>query len=147
MTIKCRLCRKEKSADEYGFFRGERNKSCKECREKNNLWYSQDISGRRTKNRNRYHDNKEKVAAYRSDVRLAKKYSLTRQEWIAMLKKQNNKCKICESSFNELHPCVDHNHETGKVRSLLCRRCNLDLQVVENKEFVKKAQTYLKSMK
>ena len=44
-------------------------------------------------------------------------------------------------------PCVDHNHETGKVRALLCRRCNLDLQVVENIEFVQKAQSYLESMR
>ena len=41
---------------------------------------------------------------------------------------QNNKCPICRCDFNELKDkdiCVDHNHETGKVRGILCRLCNV----------------------
>lgn len=39
---------------------------------------------------------------------------------------QNNKCLICEMSPNGFHKTlhVDHDHETGKVRGLLCHHCN-----------------------
>jgi hypothetical protein len=40
--------------------------------------------------------------------------------------KQEAKCGICkkpESSF-KMRLAVDHNHKTGKVRGLLCYRCN-----------------------
>lgn len=145
IIIKCTYCRKEKKEDEFDFFRGRRNKHCKDCREKNNLWYAKDSNGRKTKAKQRYEKMKYSVAQYRSDLRLKKKYYLSREEWNAMLVKQEEKCEICKEKLKK--PCVDHNHETGKVRALLCRRCNLDLQVVENIEFVQKAQSYLESMR
>ncbi len=145
-NIKCRLCRKSKEIGEYALFRGKLNKSCKDCRTKNNLWYKKDLDGRKTKAKEYYQRIKNKVAQYRSDLRLDRKYSLTRKLWNEMLEKQENCCKICRASFLKLKPCVDHNHETGKVRALLCRRCNLDLQVIENTEFAEKAKSYLESM-
>jgi hypothetical protein len=69
---------------------------------------------------------------------------MTREEWTKLLKKQNGKCLICEEVLKQ--PCVDHDHETGKVRGLLCRICNLKLQALEDKNFALKAQKYLDSM-
>lgn len=145
--IKCKLCKKSKEESNYKLFRGKLNKSCNECRVKNNLWYSQDINGKRTKAKERYQKIKDKIAQYRSDLRLDRKYSLDRKTWNSMLEKQDNKCAVCNIDFKNLKPCVDHDHITMKVRGLLCRRCNLELQVIENQQFVKKAQKYLKSMK
>ena len=145
MVIKCRSCKEDKNESEFKIFKGKRNKTCIKCREKNNLWYSQDKDGRKTKAKERYIRIKEKVSQYRSDRRLKIKYSLDRKEWEEMLTKQDNKCLICGSGFETLKPCVDHDHRTGKVRALLCRRCNLDLQVVENQDFMEKALKYLAS--
>jgi len=146
IIIKCIYCKKDKQANDFNTFRGKRNKTCRECRVKNNLWYSQDLDGRKTKAKEHYQKIKHKVAQYRSDLRLNRKYSLTREDWNTILTKQNNKCPICDCEFGKIKPCVDHNHQTGKIRGLLCRECNLSLQVIEDIEFVKKAELYLESM-
>ena len=51
------------------------------------------------------------------------RYGITREQWSAMLVEQSGRCYICEDPMDE--PNVDHCHETGEVRKLLCRRCNL----------------------
>jgi len=147
MVIKCKHCKEEKSEEYFDYYRGRINKSCKECRKKNNQWYAEDLNGKRTKYKEFYQRNKERIAKYRSEHRLEKFYSLTKETFNTMLAIQNNQCAICGSKFENLKPCVDHDHTSGKVRGLLCRRCNLDLQVIEKKDFVIKAQNYLKSMK
>lgn len=146
INIKCKVCREYKPESEYHLFRGHLTKSCNDCRIKNNQWYAQDLDGRRTRQRKWYQETKARLAQYRSDLRLDRKYSLDRERWNAMLIKQDGKCAICGDSFEKYKPCVDHDHKTGRVRGLLCRRCNLDLQRIEDEEFVAKAQLYLKSM-
>lgn len=56
---------------------------------------------------------------------LKTKYDMTIEEYENMLNDQGFVCKICGDFPEEgkrLH--VDHNHETGKVRALLCSHCN-----------------------
>lgn len=55
--------------------------------------------------------------------RLAEKYGLTPEEYEVMKQRQNGRCAICGTESEELLH-VDHCHETGKVRGLLCRPCN-----------------------
>ena len=43
-----------------------------------------------------------------------------------LIKKQNNKCKICNNIFDKA-PHVDHCHTTGKIRGMLCKNCNLGI--------------------
>ncbi len=57
-------------------------------------------------------------------------YNISLEEYNAMVEKQQGLCAICgkpEKVFNQYglrNLCVDHNHETGKVRALLCSHCN-----------------------
>lgn len=55
------------------------------------------------------------------------RYNLSPVEFSDMLVKQDSSCAICSAPFNEIAPCVDHCHTSGKIRGLLCRNCNSGL--------------------
>lgn len=55
------------------------------------------------------------------------KYGLIKEDYLNLFAKQNNKCAICGSSFSDVRACVDHSHENGIVRGLLCDKCNRGL--------------------
>lgn len=75
-----------------------------------------------------------------------KKYGITLIEKELMLISQNNQCLICEKEMKLNNNChVDHNHETSKVRGLLCGRCNGGLGYIEDTNFLNKAKGYLKN--
>lgn len=54
-----------------------------------------------------------------------RKYGLTKDTYLAMVKSHCGRCAICNSLGKELQ--VDHCHVTGKVRGLLCVGCNTAL--------------------
>lgn len=37
---------------------------------------------------------------------------------------QNGKCWLCEIDLRTVVPCLDHDHETGAIRGVLCQNCN-----------------------
>lgn len=55
--------------------------------------------------------------------RLAKLYGLTLEDFDAILARQGHACAICRRA-PESGPVVDHCHETGRVRGILCGPCN-----------------------
>ena len=50
-------------------------------------------------------------------------YSLSLEDWNRLFQEQEGTCAICNEEFTD-KICVDHDHETGKVRGLLCDKCN-----------------------
>lgn len=52
-------------------------------------------------------------------------YGIPHEEFDKLLAKQENKCGICKEILDP--PNVDHCHETGDVRGLLCYSCNIGL--------------------
>lgn len=54
---------------------------------------------------------------------------MTVERYEELLAYQNNACAICgrTENLNGTRLCVDHNHETGEVRGLLCHFCNVSL--------------------
>jgi len=73
------------------------------------------------KDRKRYLKNKDK-----QKVRNLKKlYDITIEQFEQMKIAQDNRCAICNNPFkNSKDTCIDHDHITGKIRQLLCRKCN-----------------------
>ena len=57
------------------------------------------------------------------------KYGITIEQYDQMFNKQGGLCAICGASQAEIGKtfAVDHCHETGKVRGLLCGKCNIGI--------------------
>ena len=73
--------------------------------------------------------NPERVQEIGYKARLKKNFGMTLEEYNQILESQNGKCLICESSgrggrSKRFQLFVDHCHKTGKVRGLLCMKCN-----------------------
>lgn len=78
------------------------------------------------------------------DYQLQWKYGITIEEYNQMLLNQENSCAICGVK-PDYRLCVDHRHDAGKVRGLLCRTCNKAIgQLGDTPESLFKAYTYLK---
>ena len=67
-----------------------------------------------------------KEKSYNRKYMLKKMYGITEEDYEKMFEAQDGKCAVClkpESSFKR-KLSVDHNHETGEIRGLLCTHCN-----------------------
>ena len=88
---------------------------------------------------------------YRRDWALRKAYNITLDDYNKMLLDQGGKCAICggtESHTKSGNFCVDHDHETGQVRSLLCDWCNKALGLFsDNPELMRSAAVYIEKFK
>jgi len=62
---------------------------------------------------------------------LKRNYNLTKEDYEKLLLKQNNQCAICKNEKSQTSKTewlfVDHCHETGKIRGLLCNQCNIGI--------------------
>ena len=80
---------------------------------------------------------------------IKRRYGITYQEYCDMLDSQQGKCAICESADSQNERTygklfIDHCHETGKVRGLLCSKCNHALgHLNDDIRLLKKAIEYL----
>ncbi len=75
-------------------------------------------------------------------------YGITEEEYLSLKEKQGGNCCLCGRPPGNRGLHVDHNHETGKVRGLLCMSCNLLVAAVEsdklNGNLLAKILEYLK---
>lgn len=68
------------------------------------------------------------------DKYLQRTYGITLDQYRVMLAEQNGVCAICRQPETRKQEgyiialAVDHDHETGKIRGLLCARCNTGLR-------------------
>jgi DNA-directed RNA polymerase subunit RPC12/RpoP len=50
------------------------------------------------------------------------------EDWMIIIKQQNYKCAICGNELDMAkNTHIDHDHETGKVRGILCHCCNMGI--------------------
>ncbi len=132
----CNICREVKELDEFykhpngRYGRQARCISCSKAYSKKNL---KRFRGKNTKRKQK--------------ERWHKDFGMTEFDYLEMFRKQNGKCAICGVSHLELKKIlsVDHCHETGKVRGLLCTDCNFGIgHLKDNPKIVELAAEYLR---
>lgn len=142
----CTKCKETKDTTEFGRHRRAKDGLswiCKDCnKEHTKKWAS---------------ENQDKVKAYRKQYRpkaveqrrwslRLSEYGVTKEMFYEMLESQNNLCKICSDKFTK-EPHVDHCHTAGKVRGLLCSKCNTALGLArDSEEILMKMIEYLRGI-
>lgn len=89
--------------------------------------------------------NPEKVALYHRRNYFKRTYGITLEEYDEMVAAQGGVCAICGGGPGR-YPrlCVDHDHETGVIRGLLCNDCNRGIGLLgDNPTTVAAAAAYL----
>ncbi len=96
---------------------------------------------------------REERRAYIKKFRLKRDYGITIEQFNEMLASQHGKCAICEvimdpparATRDSVAVTVDHCHQSGKVRGLLCYSCNLGLGIFKDRvERLEAAVKYLR---
>lgn len=130
MTSLCTRCRVEKPLDHFAPDRRRKphwvQAQCKPCKA---------IGERERRRRNPEHVRSVERAGYWRNPRAHKatdmkwKYGIGWDEFDSMLVAQAGRCAICGFDFpNDIKtPAIDHDHQTGAIRGLLCQRCNRGL--------------------
>lgn len=78
---------------------------------------------------------------------LRKMYGISVEDYDELVAKQKGLCLICEQlDTSGKRLAVDHHHDTGLVRGLLCARCNLGLgYFTDDPERLRRAAAYLEA--
>jgi|SRR6185369_3578997 len=131
-TKNCSSCKQEKELVHFYSKRLTQYQSeCKECtRVRRSKWWKSE-SGRLST----------------ANTKLKARFGITLDEYLSILKQQNYKCLICGISHSYMghRLAVDHNHNTGKIRGLLCKGCNMGIgNFKENTSNLLKAVDYIK---
>lgn len=89
-----------------------------------------------------------KVCNNKRNKKSALKYhfGISINDYNALFEKQEGCCAICGTHQSELSEAlhVDHDHDNGWVRGLLCKTCNIGLgHFKDNPELLDKAAEYL----
>lgn len=145
--IQCTVCKELKSKDN---FRNDNRKlngkrsNCRSCELKSDTRYKVNPEKERNRTNLWRERNKDTLKSSYKKWALKKNYGLSIEEYNSLLKLQNNCCAICNKKEQKKMLAVDHCHSTGKVRGLLCSKCNTAIGLVkENKETLNKMIAYL----
>ena len=144
---KCRNCIRE-----YQRIWREKNKDKETERNTNYYITNRDVVLEQSKDY--YKNNKEKIIDYKKkyynenrdkirNTELKRKYNISLEEYNIILKNQNGCCAICNMNKSLV---VDHNHNTGKFRGLLCNNCITALGLLfDNIDYLKSSIKYLEN--
>src|SRR5512133_1732010 len=82
----------------------------------------------------------------RRDAYLRTKWNITLQQYNEIKEAQGGKCYICRIATGKARAlAVDHNHETGEIRGLLCLTCNKIILPAIERGWYKRGLAYLKN--
>lgn len=112
--------------------------------------YQRDKGKHKKWHREWYEKNREAFIKKTSINRRKRLYGVDGARYAEMLAVQDGGCAIChappnpEGKASTQTLCVDHDHETGAVRGLLCHRCNKSLGGLPTVVLLESAIRYLK---
>jgi len=132
---KCSRCQQEKDNSEFAYQKDALDGLSRWCRNCKKGYYAEKRISPAKKRKN---------LGGRSDKQSYKfsTYGITRQEYDEMYEAQNGNCFICGTHREVLD--IDHDHESGQVRALLCGKCNRGLGMFkDNPSLIRKAASYL----
>lgn len=140
----CNACGCEKEESEFYRNRTKRDgldTQCKICHlARSKKWQSENPEARKKASRKWRQKNPEgqQRAYYKHE------YGISLERYNQMLQEQNEVCAICNQPDPRHNLSVDHNHATGKIRGLLCHRCNRCLGMFQDrKDLLAEAIGYL----
>ncbi len=135
---RCNKCGEVKPLDDFHGSKGGRDGKRPECKPCNlaarRRWYQanrEKVIARALKwQRENPERNKATQRAYQRDAdkdreyHLKKQFGLTQAEYEQRLEAQGGGCAVCGHPPGKTSLHVDHDHDTGAIRGLLCMRCN-----------------------
>lgn len=131
-TKTCSKCGENKSKTEFHTKRASKDgctPQCKVCRSEN------------------YHVRRDDCLERQRNCDLTRKYGISSQEYNDLFQIQNGCCNICFKTLEEINEryfCVDHCHNSGVIRGLLCRKCNSGIGMFDdNPKILKSALEYI----
>jgi hypothetical protein len=92
----------------------------------------------------------EKYRTYFRNHRIKKVYGISAEQYAQILSEQDGVCAICGRLPNgtnhvEENLVIDHDHDTGQIRGLLCNNCNSGMGIIGDAvEHLEAALTYLR---
>lgn len=156
----CKKCNKEKPLEEFGIDRSEKDGhrySCKNCLNKRQREYANNnkevikLRNKAKSEKRRLYYNSQKGVESSRRAHLKRKFNLTLEDYKLLSEKQGDVCAICGSpEMNNKNKvlCVDHCHNTGKIRGLLCGKCNAGIgHFMDDIKIIEKSIKYLELWK
>lgn len=146
----CKECNETKELSEFPAAKKRKDGSilyknfCKSCQSAKDKVRYHALPEEKKKERNKL--NRAKLGSdYFKNYKLEKLYGITLEDFKKRLDLQNNKCYICGCKFEgKKDTRVDHNHETGEVRKILCHNCNALIgHSKEDERILRNAMKYL----
>ena len=134
--------RREYNKKYYAENADKRAENADKKREYDKKYRAENVDKVRESSKKYYAENIDKFRA-RS---LQNRYGIGHEEYLELFEKQDGKCKICETTSNRKlkHFAVDHCHDTGDVRGLLCSNCNTAIGLLkDNPDLLRTAAKYI----
>lgn len=144
-TKRCPECEEVKPLGEFPVRKnGQVYAYCKQCNAKRTReWSARNPERKAQSGREWVLKNPERHTEMRRKAHYKRRYGISYDEVRSLLEKQSFRCEICEVGLSEDNLVVDHCHDGGYVRGLLCNKCNISLAPIERPGFLDAALAYL----
>ena len=141
----CRICKETKPLSKFHKSKRHSSGVKNECAECTNEYLR--------KHYRKNYQGTEKFKRKNTNYHYKRKYGIEYNEYLQMCEERNNRCDICgiekvsagnQSRGSKDHLVLDHCHETGKIRGILCQECNQGIGLLkDNTQNFKNAIKYL----